>query len=112
MGLGWMLSPLCWWNDLIFNLPVAYGFGYLVRFCVPEWFLPATVVGYWLSNVIGILMMQFGATDVLFENRERNLKKDLLMGVGTSTLYTLAVVALLYFHVLEMPPLLALQPEP
>ncbi|MEP0889007.1 MULTISPECIES: hypothetical protein [unclassified Leptolyngbya] len=105
VGLGFMLSPLSWWNDLFFNLPIAYGFGYLVRFFAPEWFLPATVVGYWLSNVLGILMMQFGATDVLFENRERNLKKDVLMGVGTSTLYTLAVVALVYFHVLETPQL-------
>ncbi|MFM8293772.1 MAG: hypothetical protein ACKN9E_04405, partial [Microcystaceae cyanobacterium] len=21
--LGFLLSPLCWWNDLIFNLPIA-----------------------------------------------------------------------------------------
>ena len=24
--VGYLLSPLCWWNDLIFNLPVAYLF--------------------------------------------------------------------------------------
>ncbi|MFS8793456.1 MULTISPECIES: hypothetical protein [unclassified Synechococcus] len=27
--LGFMLSPLSWWNDLFFNLPIAYGLGYL-----------------------------------------------------------------------------------
>jgi hypothetical protein len=25
-----MLSPLSWWNDLFFNLPIALLFGYLV----------------------------------------------------------------------------------
>lgn len=25
--IGYLLSPLCWWNDLIFNLPVAYFLG-------------------------------------------------------------------------------------
>jgi len=105
-----MLSPLSWWNDLFFNLPIAYGFGYLVRFFVPQWFLPGTVVGYWLSNVMGILMMQFGAGDILFQDRKHNLRKDVLIGLGTSTLYTLVVVALVYFHILETPQLFAVNP--
>lgn len=60
-------------------------------------------MGYWLSNVLGIVMMQFGAADLLFEGRDRNLRKDLWIGIGTSTLYTLGVVALVYFHILETP---------
>ncbi|MGJ3254268.1 MAG: hypothetical protein ACFE0J_24510, partial [Elainellaceae cyanobacterium] len=51
VGLGYMLSPLSWWNDLFFNLPIAYGFGYLMSWFYPDWFFPSTVVGYWLSNV-------------------------------------------------------------
>ena len=27
--IGFLLSPMSWWNDLFFNLPIAYGFGYL-----------------------------------------------------------------------------------
>ncbi|MEB3104243.1 MAG: hypothetical protein VKN17_00515, partial [Cyanobacteriota bacterium] len=30
IGVGWLLSPLCWWNDLVINLPLAYGFARLV----------------------------------------------------------------------------------
>ncbi len=30
LGIGYMLSPLSWWNDLFFNLPIALLFGYLV----------------------------------------------------------------------------------
>ncbi len=107
VGIGYMLSPLSWWNDLFFNLPIAYLFAYCFKWIFPGSFVTLTIVGYWISNVLGILMMQFGATDVLFENRERNLKKDVLVGVGTSTAYTIAVVALLYFHILETPAFLA-----
>jgi cation transport ATPase len=112
VGLGYMLSPLSWWNDLFFNLPIAYAFGYAVKWFAPGWFLPGTIIGYWLSNVLGIVMMQFGATDVLFENKERNLKRDLLMGIGTSTLYTIVVAVLVYFHILETPAFLVAHTNP
>lgn len=23
LAVGWLLSPLCWWNDLVINLPLA-----------------------------------------------------------------------------------------
>ncbi len=103
MGLGYMLSPLSWWNDLFFNLPIAYGFGYGVSWLVEDWLIPATIVGYWISNVVGILMMQLGATDVVWGDRPKNPKKDILVSLGTSTAYTIGVVALLHFHILEMP---------
>ncbi|MBD0314280.1 MAG: hypothetical protein ICV86_15930, partial [Microcoleus sp. T3-bin5] len=92
IGIGYMLSPLSWWNDLFFNLPIAYVFGYGMSWFNADWFLPATIVGYWISNILGILMMQFGAGDVFFENRQPNLKKEILIGLGTSTAYTIAVV--------------------
>lgn len=107
VGLGYMLSPLSWWNDLFFNLPIAYAFGYLVRLANPDWFLPGTVVGYWLSNVLGFVLMQVGATDLIFEGRSRNWRKDLLISLGTSTAYTVVVIALIYFHILETPMLFA-----
>jgi hypothetical protein len=109
MGLGYMLSPLSWWNDLFFNLPIAYLFGYLVSWYNPDWFLPFTAVGYWISNVLGIVMMQMGAMNMFFEKQEKNIKKDLLIGLGTSTAYTLIVLGLMYFHILELPAILASQ---
>lgn len=110
VGLGYMLSPLSWWNDLFFNLPIALGFGYALSWMRADWFLPGTIVGYWLSNVVGILMMQFGAMDMFVSDEKRNVKRDLLLGLGGSTLYTLVVAALVYFHVLEVPDFLIAQP--
>lgn len=104
LGIGYMLSPLSWWNDLFFNLPIAYAFGYLFNWFTPDLFLPMTIVGYWLSNIAGILMMQFGAVDVFIDKpKERNLKKDLLFGFASSTVYTLVILALIQFKVLDTP---------
>lgn len=109
--IGYLLSPLCWWNDLIFNLPIAYLFGYLCSLIVSDWLLPGAIAGYWLSNIVGILLMQFGVVDVFQgQTQEHNLKKELITGVITSTLYTLLILALVHFHVLELPALFSSKP--
>lgn len=109
LALGYMLSPLSWWNDLFFNLPIAYAFGYLVSCFAPQWFLSATVIGYWLSNILGFVFMQFGARDIAFRNTTPNLKKDLVISLGTSTLYTVAVVVLFKLNILDTPALFTTQ---
>lgn len=60
-------------------------------------------IGYG-SNLIGIVMMQFGAIDVL--DKACNFKQDLGTGSVTSTVYTLAVLALVQFKVLDLAALL------
>ncbi|NJL65734.1 MAG: hypothetical protein HC894_00650 [Microcoleus sp. SM1_3_4] len=108
LGIGYLLSPLCWWNDLFFNLPIAYAFGYICSLIYSDWLFPGSIVGYWLSNIAGILLMQFGAVDV-FTNKpqEKNLKKELVTGLLSSTAFTVVVVALVYFKVLDIPDLFA-----
>jgi hypothetical protein len=104
MGLGYLLSPLCWWNDLVFNLPLAYGFGYLCSLIAPSFLVPGAITGYWLSNVVGILLMQAGLLDMVQKDvQERNLRKELLTGVVSSTIYTVAIVLLLQLKILETP---------
>lgn len=110
MGIGYMLSPLSWWNDVFFNLPIALGVGYAVSWLKADWFVPGTIAGYWLSNVLGILMMQVGAIDMVAGEKKRDVKRELLLGLGGSTLYTLIVAALAYFHVLKVPDFLTAKP--
>lgn len=108
MIVGWLLSPLCWWNDLFFNLPVAYGFGWLCSQVTDNWLLPGTVIGYWLSNVVGILFMQFGAVDVFQDQAtDRNFKQEMLTGIVSSTVFTVAIVCLIQLNILDRPDLLA-----
>ena len=104
--LGFLLSPLSFWNDLFFNLPIAYGFGYICSWFNPNLLLPCAIAGYWISNILGILLMQVGAVDVFQEQpKERNFKKELLMGLVSSAVYTLVILALIQFKILEAPVL-------
>lgn len=102
--LGYLLSPLCWWNDLLFNLPIAYFFGYLCSLLSPKLLFPCTILGYWLSNIIGILLMQYGSLDMFQqENKERNLKKELFNSFVSSTAYTLVIVLLIQLKIIDTP---------
>jgi hypothetical protein len=104
LAIGYLLSPLCWWNDIFFNLPIAYAFGYICSWLSPDLLFPCTIVGYWLSNIVGILLMQLGTLDVLADKpKEKNLKKELLTGLVSSTAFTVVIVALIHFNVLETP---------
>src|SRR4028119_1007348 len=104
--IGFLLSPLSFWNDLFFNLPIAYGFGYACSLLNPNLLLPCSIVGYWLSNIVGILLMQVGAVDVFQgQPKERNLKKELLTGLVSSTIYTIVILALIQFKILDTPVL-------
>ena len=104
--IGYLLSPLCWWNDIFSNLPISYCFGYICSWFSPNLLFPGLIVGYWLSNIAGILLMQVGAMDMFKEqSKERNFKKELLTGLATSTVYTLAIMALIHFKILDTPDL-------
>jgi hypothetical protein len=102
--IGYLLSPLCWWNDLIFNLPIAYFFGYMCSLFTPKLLMPCVLIGYWLSNIIGILLMQAGAIDVFQKQpQERNLKKELFAGLVSSTAYTFLILVLIQFKIIDTP---------
>jgi len=102
--LGYLLSPLCWWNDLLFNLPIAYFFGYLCSLLSPKLLFPCTIIGYWLSNIIGILLMQYGSVDMFQkESKERNLKRELFNSLVSSTAYTLVIVLLMQLKIIDTP---------
>jgi hypothetical protein len=104
LAIGYLLSPLCWWNDIFFNLPIAYAFGYIFSWLSPDLLFPCTIVGYWLSNIVGILLIQLGTLDVLADKpKEKNLKKELLTGLVSSTVFNVVIVALIHFNVLETP---------
>jgi uncharacterized membrane protein HdeD (DUF308 family) len=64
------------------------------------------IAGYWLSNVVGIFLMQAGVMDVV-ENQscDRNLKKELVTGLISSTAYTLVILTLIHFNILQTPNL-------
>lgn len=105
-ALGFMLSPLSWWNDAFVNLPLALAFAWLVS--LPFAFVwkelvfdLAVIVGYWLTNVLGFILMHKGARRMLTESEKAaapsTLKKDLLVSLA----YTALIVLLIHLGVLK-----------
>jgi hypothetical protein len=99
--IGFMLSPLSWWNDLFVNVPLALAFAWLVSWFYKPAFAASLVIGYWLTNVLGFVLMQKGAQQVLSEKRGRYSRRDLLRDAGISLLYTALIVLLVKFGVLK-----------
>ena len=63
--IGYMLSPLSWWNDLFVNVPLALAFAWVVSLFWKPAFEGACVVGYWLTNVLGFILMHKGAQSAI-----------------------------------------------
>ena len=99
--VGFMLSPLSWWNDLFVNVPIAIAFAWVVSLFYKPAFTPSVIIGYWLSNVLGFVLMHKGAQQILSEKPSRYSRRDLLRDVGISLLYTFVIVLLVKFGVLK-----------
>jgi hypothetical protein len=99
--VGYMLSPLSWWNDAFVNVPLALAFAWLVSAFYKPAFAAAWVIGYWLTNVLGFVLMHKGAQKMLTEKQKKYSARDLLRDVGISLLYTGLIVALVKLHVIK-----------
>jgi hypothetical protein len=99
--VGFMLSPLSWWNDAFVNLPLALGFAWIITRFQKAWFEPAVVLGYWLTNVLGLILMHKGAQRMAGTGQKTYTRRDLLKDVAVSLAYTVLIVALLRLKVLR-----------
>ncbi len=99
--VGFMLSPLSWWNDLFVNVPLALGFAWVVSLFYRPAFAPSLVIGYWLTNVLGFVLMHKGAQKIVSEKQDRYSRRDLLRDLGISLLYTLVIVVLVKLGILK-----------
>ncbi|MBI4336152.1 MAG: hypothetical protein HY589_05800 [Candidatus Omnitrophica bacterium] len=89
--IGWILSPLTWWNDSFVNLPLAYLLGSALSKISRRGFLTAFLVSYWLTNVLGILLMFAGA----YGMSAKGLLKDRLRAILITILVYSVISAIL-----------------
>ena len=99
--IGYLLSPLSWWNDPFINLPLAWLFASLVSLASHPLFVPAMIVGYWLTNIVGLLMMAHGTAGVVTGNSPRLRGRQLVLSLAAATGYTLLIVLLYLFGILK-----------
>lgn len=98
--VGFMLSPLSWWNDAFVNLPLALAFAWIISLFYRPAFGVSLVVGYWLTNVLGLILMQKGAQHAL-QGQVKYTRRELLKDLAISVVYTVAIVILVRLHVLQ-----------
>lgn len=99
--VGYMLSPLSWWNDLFVNVPLAIAFAWVISLFSKRAFMPSLVVGYWLTNVVGFILLHKGAEQILSKHPKRYSRRDLARDVAISLLYTAVIVVLVQCGVLK-----------
>ncbi len=97
--IGYILSPLSWWNDLIINIPLSYGFASLFGLISEKLFFPMMIIGYWGTNVLGLFLMHHGINLATQKKEGINIKNQILMVSG----YTILIVVLVKLGVLKLP---------
>jgi len=106
--IGFMLSPLSWWNDAVVNLPLAWLFASAVGLVYKPAAVPnstafdtSVIIGYWFTNVLGFVLMHKGAHEILTKEQKKYSRRALLRDVGVSLLYTALIVVLIKMGVLK-----------
>jgi len=101
--IGYMLSPLSWWNDIFVNIPLAYVFALPFGFISRNLFLPAMVVGYWITNIIGLALMHHGVVNLVSKEKKKYTRKELVKDLAVSLIYTIVIIILAFLGLLKFP---------
>jgi hypothetical protein len=106
--IGFLLSPLSWWNDAVVNLPLAWLFASGVALIYKPAAQPDSkvfdalvILGYWLTNVLGFVLMHKGAQQLLSKAEKKYSRRELLKDLTISLLYTALIVVLIKTGVLK-----------
>ncbi|HUA38436.1 MAG TPA: hypothetical protein VMA35_08615 [Candidatus Sulfopaludibacter sp.] len=99
--IGYLLSPLSWWNDAFINIPLALVFAWVVSFFYRPAFALSLIIGYWLTNVFGFVLLHKGTRQVFSEKPPPDPRRELLTDVMVSLAYTGVIIALVKFGILK-----------
>ena len=69
--IGWILSPLTFWNDAFVNIPVSYLCASLTVKFIKADFLFLVLLFYWISNLFGILLMVYSGKSIIQDKSGR-----------------------------------------
>lgn len=103
--LGYLLSPFSWWNDTFLNIPLAYLFGSFCGLFSEKLFLPSTILGYWFTNWVGLVLMHRGMTLSFKKShfKTHSSKKEMLYHILVSVFYTGLLVVCIQLKILRLP---------
>ena len=97
--VGFILSPLSWWNDAVVNIPISYLLSLPFSLADERLYLPAFIAIYWLTNVVGLVMMHIGGKGLLDQPIGHLLRHSLIISLA----YTLLILVLVLTGLLPAP---------
>jgi hypothetical protein len=80
---------------------LAIAFAWVVTFFYKPAFEVSVIVGYWLTNIIGLLLMHKGVVKIVSANNGKYTRNAFLVDIGVSFAYTALIVALLKLGILK-----------
>jgi len=98
---GYLLSPLSWWNDAIINVPLALAFAWVVSLFYKPAFEASVILGYWLTNVAGFVLMHKGGQQLLSNEEKKYSWKAFARDIVISLLYTGLIVLLVKMKIFQ-----------
>ena len=103
--IGFILSPLSWWNDIYVNLPIAYFLAWLFSFINRNYFETSLIVFYWISNLIGLILFHKGIYISIINKSDsmKNKKKEIFIDLAVSFFYSLIIIFLVKYGILKLP---------
>jgi hypothetical protein len=101
--IGYLLSPLSWWNDPFINIPLAYVIGLACGLISPRLFAPAMIAGYWLTNIVGLTLLHRGAALLRPPAAGESRRWALVKYVFVMAAYSGIIFLLMWYGVLRLP---------
>ena len=90
--VGWILSPLTFWNDAFVNIPISYVAASLLVHFVHSRFVMLMLVCYWLSNIVGLLMMYASGKAII--STGKGIIRELVALFITVVIYSVILILL------------------
>jgi len=92
VSIGLILSPLTWWNDAVVNVPLAYLMSAPFSMLNEKLFMPSFVTAYWLTNLLGLLMLHWGGRGLIKKKLAvPSIKQSLVISIVYSAVIFLMV---------------------
>lgn len=99
-AVGYMLSPLSWWNDPLINIPIAWACALGAKLVNESLFQPIFVLAYISTNIAGMVLMDKGKNEFRGENFDsRNFLKSVLISI----IYVVAIMVISNFDFMQTP---------
>lgn len=90
--VGWVLSPLTFWNDAFVNIPLSYLMANILVRLIKADFLWLVLISYWITNILGVYLMYAAGKDVV--RKREGVVKDIISLIITTAAYSLIIVVL------------------